>query len=87
MQIDSAWGPLLWPARLAMPVGGLLLTLQGIPEIFRAFHKMGKERERLFVRVLPWAAQGPILPWWSDRYDGAALRTQLALVAGPDAGT
>jgi len=53
MQIDSAWGPLLWPARLAMPVGGFLLMLQGIPEIFRAFHKMGKERERLFVRVLP----------------------------------
>ena len=53
MQVDSAWGPLLWPARLAMPIGGLLLTLQGIPEIFRAFHKMGKDRERVFVRVLP----------------------------------
>ncbi len=53
MQIDSAWGPLLWPARLAMPVGAFLLTLQGIPEIFRAFHKMGKARERLFVKVLP----------------------------------
>lgn len=53
MQVDSAWGPLLWPARLAMPVGGLLLMLQGIPEIFRAFHKMGAERERLFVRALP----------------------------------
>ena len=36
-----------------MPIGGLLLTLQGIPEIFRAFHKMGKARERLFVRALP----------------------------------
>ena len=53
MQIDSAWGPLLWPARLAMPIGGFLLMLQGIPEIFRAFHKMGKERERWFVRALP----------------------------------
>ncbi|MFT5258950.1 MAG: TRAP-type mannitol/chloroaromatic compound transport system permease large subunit [Saprospiraceae bacterium] len=53
MQVDSAWGPVLWPARLAMPVGALLLMLQGIPEIFRAFHKMGKERERLFVRALP----------------------------------
>lgn len=53
MQIDSAWGPLLWPARLAMPVGGFLLMLQGIPEIFRAFHKMGPERERWFVRFLP----------------------------------
>ncbi|MDU8929223.1 TRAP transporter large permease subunit [Alisedimentitalea sp. MJ-SS2] len=53
MQIDSAWGPLLWPARLAMPIGGFLLMLQGIPEIFRAFHKMGKARERWFVRFLP----------------------------------
>ncbi|WP_370232552.1 TRAP transporter large permease subunit [Cognatishimia sp.] len=53
MAIDSAWGPLLWPARTAMPVGGFLLMLQGIPEIFRAFHKMGKERERWFVRALP----------------------------------
>ncbi|MDA8586963.1 TRAP transporter large permease subunit [Rhodobacteraceae bacterium] len=53
MQIDSAWGPLLWPARLAMPVGAFLLMLQGIPEIFRAFHKMGKARERLFLRALP----------------------------------
>ena len=49
MQVDSAWGPLLWPARLAMPVGAFLLTLQGIPEIFRAFHKMGKARERWFL--------------------------------------
>jgi TRAP-type mannitol/chloroaromatic compound transport system permease large subunit/TRAP-type mannitol/chloroaromatic compound transport system permease small subunit len=53
MQVDSAWGPLLWPARLAMPIGAFLLTLQGLPEIFRAFHKMGKERERLFVKALP----------------------------------
>jgi TRAP-type mannitol/chloroaromatic compound transport system permease large subunit/TRAP-type mannitol/chloroaromatic compound transport system permease small subunit len=53
MQVDSAWGPLLWPARLAMPVGAFLLTIQGIPEIFRAFHKMGKQRERWFLRFLP----------------------------------
>ncbi|NNE80279.1 MAG: TRAP transporter large permease subunit [Silicimonas sp.] len=53
MAVDSAWGPLLWPARTAMPVGGFLLMLQGIPEVFRAFHKMGKERERWFVRFLP----------------------------------
>ena len=50
---DSPWEPLLWPARLAMPVGGLLLMLQGFPELFRAFHKMGKERERYFVIALP----------------------------------
>ncbi|OED37633.1 mannitol transporter [Chromatiales bacterium (ex Bugula neritina AB1)] len=53
MQVDSAWGPLIWPARIAMPIGAFLLTIQGIPEIFRAFHKMGKQRERWFVRLLP----------------------------------
>ena len=50
---DSPWEPLLWPARLAMPVGGFLLLLQGLPELFRAFHKMGKEREKYFVFSLP----------------------------------
>ncbi len=53
LALDSAWQPILWPARLAMPIGGALLLLQGLPEIFRAFHKMGKERERWFVRFLP----------------------------------
>lgn len=51
--MDSTWAPILWPARLAMPVGACLLLLQGIPELFRAFHQMGKERERKFVRLLP----------------------------------
>jgi TRAP-type mannitol/chloroaromatic compound transport system permease large subunit/TRAP-type mannitol/chloroaromatic compound transport system permease small subunit len=51
--MDSTWAPILWPARLAMPVGAFLLLLQGIPELFRAFHQMGKERERIFVRFLP----------------------------------
>ena len=32
-----------------MPIGGALLFLQGFPELFRAFHKMGKERERKFL--------------------------------------
>jgi len=49
---DSTWEPVLWPARLAMPIGGLLLLLQGFPELFRAFHKMGKERESVFVKLL-----------------------------------
>ncbi len=50
---DSAWAPLLWPARTAMPIGGALLLLQGVAETFRAFHKMGKEREKLFLRFMP----------------------------------
>ena len=50
---DSTWAPVLGPARAAMPVGALLLLLQGIPELFRSLHDMGKERERLFLRILP----------------------------------
>lgn len=49
---DSTWAPLLWPARLAMPVGALLLFLQGFPELFRCFHQMGKEREAKFLKIL-----------------------------------
>ncbi|EFL88738.1 TRAP transporter large permease subunit [Ahrensia sp. R2A130] len=51
--MDSTWAPVLWPARLAMPVGAALLFLQGISELFRAFYDMGKERERMFVKFLP----------------------------------
>ncbi len=50
---DSTWAPVLGPARLAMPVGVFLLLLQGLPELFRAFNDMGKQRERLFLWFLP----------------------------------
>lgn len=50
---DSTWAPVLGPARAAMPLGALLLLLQGFPELFRAFHQMGKERERQFTKWLP----------------------------------
>ncbi len=50
---DSTWAPILGPARLAMPLGVFFLLLQGIPELFRCFYDMGKEREKLFVRILP----------------------------------
>ena len=49
---DSTWAPLLWPARLFMPLGAFLLLLQGLPELFRCFHKMGAVREAKFVRIL-----------------------------------
>lgn len=35
---DTAWRPLAWPARLAMPVGAALLILQGVSETLKAFH-------------------------------------------------
>ncbi|MEL6967158.1 MAG: TRAP transporter large permease subunit [Pseudomonadota bacterium] len=85
--MDSTWAPVLWPARLAMPVGALLLFLQGIPELFRAFHQMGKERERFFVRLLPVylivlamiflaTFYGKVVPfgdWWDSVAEGSGL--------------
>ncbi len=84
---DSTWAPILWPARLAMPVGALLLLLQGFPELFRAFHQMGKERERKFVKFLPYYFAGlfvvtlavffpdvvPIGDWWTNAFGREGL--------------
>ena len=50
---DSTWAPYLWPARIFMPIGALLLLLQGFAELFRAFHQMGKEREAKFLKIFP----------------------------------
>lgn len=84
---DSTWAPILWPARLAMPVGGLLLLLQGFPELFRAFHQMGKEREQVFIKILPFYGVAlllligmvffpdivPIKEWWSEAIGDSEL--------------
>ena len=43
----------LAPARTAMPLGVLFLTLQGVAEVLRCFHDMGPERERKFLRFMP----------------------------------
>ena len=81
MALDSAWQPILWPARIAMPIGAALLLLQGLPEIFRAFHKMGKKRERKFVMALPvyligivWLTLAIFMP---DLVPGGAWFTEL----------
>ena len=84
---DSTWAPILWPARLAMPIGGFLLLIQGLPELFRAFHQMGKERERLFIRALPFYVVAllvltgavffpdivPIADWWKETFGREGL--------------
>ncbi len=84
---DSTWAPILWPARLAMPVGGFLLLIQGLPELFRAFHQMGKQRERIFLKILPFYAVAllvlvgavffpdivPISEWWKSAFGREGL--------------
>jgi len=89
---DSTWAPILWPARIFMPIGALLLLLQGIPELFRAFHQMGKEREAIFVRLLIpyliilaiifvgvfYPKAFPIFTWLGDLFgDGPGLSKEI----------
>ncbi|MEH6360282.1 MAG: TRAP transporter large permease subunit, partial [Amylibacter sp.] len=84
---DSTWAPYLGPARAFMPIGAFLLLLQGFPELFRAFHQMGNEREKQFVRVLPiyfivlgalfftvfYPNASPIDDWWASSVGTSGL--------------
>ena len=72
---DSTWAPLLWPARLSMPVGAFLLLLQGFPELFRAFHQMGKEREAKFLKALPFYFVGLALVTFAVFFPGILPET------------
>ena len=85
--MDTTWAPILWPARLAMPVGAFLLLLQGIAELFRAMDRMGGARERGFARFLPIYAVGlalvfggvffddllPVADWWNSAAGATGL--------------
>lgn len=43
---ESAWNPPIWPAKLMIPIGALLLLLQGIAKLIRDFSiVLGKEIE------------------------------------------
>ncbi len=42
--MDTAWMPRLWPVRLSMPVGALLLILQGISEALKCVYAIGRGR-------------------------------------------
>jgi len=79
-----------------MPVGAILLLLQGFPELFRAFHQMGRERERKFVEFLPYYFAGllvvavavffpnvvPIAVWWTSPFERDGLLAVPKLVIG-----
>jgi len=47
-KMTSGWAPILWPVKLVLPIGGLLLILQGIVEFVHDYSsfKSGKERVR-----------------------------------------
>ena len=42
--MDTAWMPILWPARLAMPVGAAFLLIQGVSEVLKCVYAIGKGR-------------------------------------------
>ena len=50
--MDTTMMAPLAPARTAMPLGALFLLLQGVSELFKCFHKMGKRRERHFLMLM-----------------------------------
>jgi TRAP-type mannitol/chloroaromatic compound transport system permease large subunit/TRAP-type mannitol/chloroaromatic compound transport system permease small subunit len=80
---DSTWAPYLWPARIFMPIGAGLLFLQGFPELFRAFHQMGKERESKFLKFFPFYLIGLACVFVSVFYpDVLPLGDWLSVVLG-----
>ncbi len=38
--VSSAWQPITWPFKLAMPVAGVLLMLQGVSECLKCLHTL-----------------------------------------------
>lgn len=42
--MDTAWMPKLWPVRLSMPVGALLLIVQGVSEALKCVYAIRKGR-------------------------------------------
>jgi TRAP-type mannitol/chloroaromatic compound transport system permease small subunit len=51
--VSSAWQPITWPFKLAMPVAGALLLLQGFSECLKCAHTL---------RSGQWADRDPALP-------------------------
>ena len=42
--MDTAWMPIVWPARMAMPVGAAFLLIQGVSEILKCVYAIRKGR-------------------------------------------
>jgi len=60
---------------------GKAINLLREPDVLSLFARHGIAARSVPSRVLPQPAA--IHPWWRERYDDAALTTQLALIAGP----
>lgn len=62
---------------------GRAINLARAPDVAALFAANGIEAKMIASRVLPVGYHGQVHPWWRERYDAAALFTQLALIAGP----
>ena len=62
---------------------GKAINLQRAPDVAKLFESRGIRARVVPSRVLDGNHGEAIHPWWRERYDDAALFTQLALVAGP----
>ncbi len=64
---------------------GKAINLARAPDVEKLFAQHGIAARLIPSRVMAEAYSGTVHPWWRERYDDAALFTQLALVAGPPA--
>jgi hypothetical protein len=64
---------------------GKAINLLRMSDVAGLFAKAGIAARVIPTRVMFDAYPGTVQPWWRERYDDAALFTQLALVAGPNA--
>jgi hypothetical protein len=64
---------------------GKAINLARAPDVEAAFSRNGIAARLVPSRVMRDSYSGAIHSWWRERYDDAALFTQLALVASPPA--
>ena len=64
---------------------GKAINLARAPDVAKLFAQHGIAARLIPSRVMDDSYAGTVHPWWRERYDDAALFTQLALVAGPPA--
>ena len=64
---------------------GKAINLLRVPDVPALFARRGIAARSIASRVLKVSYGGTVHAWWRERYDDAALFTQLALVVGPAA--
>ena len=64
---------------------GKAINLLRAPDVVAAFTQAGIAARSIVSRTMKDTYAGKIHPWWRERYEDAALFTQLALVVGPAA--